>query len=59
MANKNREKEILLAAYNARKLLSIHGFVTVAENDKIFDRLLKYKNKNKIAVTQKDLDKAR
>ena len=40
--------EILSIALQARSVLSLLGFITDAENDRIHNRLKKYQNKHKV-----------
>lgn len=54
---KFKEKEILILAVNARKLLYLHDFITDKEAKKIFDRISKYQDKHRIEVTKEELEK--
>lgn len=57
MATKNREKKILIEAHRSRGFLRIHGFLSDTENTKLVNKILKYRDKNKIEVTAKELEK--
>ena len=52
-----KEKEIFIRAFQARRILFLHGFLSEAENEKVKQRLEKYQDKHKIEVTEKQLNK--
>lgn len=51
----NPNKEILVEAMHCRGFLRIHGFLTDKENDKVFERTIKFQDKHKIEVKPKDV----
>lgn len=52
----NRRK--LAIATLCRSYLNVHGFITPEENRRVFDRILKWANKNKISISEAQLDSA-
>lgn len=50
----NRRK--LAIATLCRAYLNIHGFITPEENRRVFDRILKWANKNKIFISEAQLN---
>jgi hypothetical protein len=54
-ANKDLKKKELIRANFSRSVLYLGGFVTEKENVKIHERLMKFQEKHKIEVTDKDL----
>lgn len=53
----SKEKEILIAAVQARKILHIHGFISDKEALNIFLKIHNYQNRFQIEVTQEELQK--
>lgn len=54
---KNIEKRKCLAISNeCRSFLFMYGFITDKENEKIFERIKKFQDKNKIGISRKQLD---
>lgn len=52
----NRKK--LAIATLCRAYLNIHGFITPAENKRVFSRILKWGWKNKVSISEAQLDSA-
>lgn len=50
----NRRK--LAIATFCRSYLKFHGFITLEESERIFSRILKWANKNKISISEEQLD---
>lgn len=54
---KNIEKRKSLAIANeCRSFLFMYDFITDKENEKIFKRIKKFQDKNKIGISRKQLD---
>lgn len=52
-------KEILAMMNACRSYLYLMDILTMSENKKAYDRIRKYQDKNKIEITQGELDAAR
>lgn len=50
----NRRK--LAIATLCRAYLNIHGFITPEENKRVFNRILKWQDKNKVSISVAQLD---
>lgn len=50
----NRRK--LAIATICRSYLNFHGFITPEENERIFSRIFRWVNKNKISISEAQLD---
>lgn len=52
----NRRK--LAIATLCRAYLNIHGFITPAENRRIHNRIMEWQDKNKVSISEEQLDSA-
>ena len=58
MSDKAYERSQLAKAVLCKDFLHINEFMTDAENDKILNRIKKFQDKNKIEISEAQLDSA-